>query len=92
MPKELTGKNQYKLLLEGFENELVIELSEAVTGSEQELPGDFAVLGEIQLFAHMERKEDVVCVQISAIAPNDLKHLYFETFDHEKESFPGSLR
>ena len=92
LPKEMIRQDQMTLKMEKFEPGISVSLSEAITGFEPELMGNFAVIEDIYVFADMNREADTVRIQLSTVAPKELESIRFEPYDHEKAHFPDSVR
>lgn len=92
LPEEVSRQDRITFALDGFEQELTVALTEAFTGSELEDMGNFAVMGNIHVFAHMTREGRTVRLQLSTIAPKDIRNIRFAPYSDEKDVFSESVR
>lgn len=92
LPEEIARLHQFTLMLEGFQPKVCITLTEAFSSTELKDMGNVTVIGEVHVFAELEREADTVKIRLNTVAPKELKDIRFKVFDFEQELFPNGIR
>ncbi len=91
LPEGLLNKNEFTFAMEDFDQNIKIVMYELDGAGDIEDMGKHAIVGEIVVFADVERQTDTVRIMLSAVAPKGYRNIRFSNREIEKELFSSEI-